>query len=85
MNEDAGQPWIEDFREDQNQHPSVPRINIPILYQSGWIYEMYHIGESRGTQMPMVVVIDKQGVVRLRTDWIHFDNTIDLIEELLYE
>lgn len=66
-------------------HPAVERINIPILYQASSAFNAFNIGYDYFTYLPMYVIIDKQGVVRMRSDWINFDNATDLIDELLNE
>jgi len=85
VNEDASAEWIEDFRIDPTRHPPVETLTVPILYNGLQAFEAFRIGATRGTMMPMIIILDKQGVVRLRMDWFNIDYAMDIIEQLIYE
>jgi len=80
--------WLLDYRDNQEMHESLDRIDIPIMHPANEAYERYRVGEEFGDWEPIYVIIDKQGKVRDRGGYPEFEwepTVVQLIEELVNE
>ncbi|MBC8465573.1 hypothetical protein H8D57_00960 [bacterium] len=66
MNTDSGLDWLLPFRTEYN-------LSLPIMYDLQEIDETFYMGFDHWVFPPLWLIIDKQGIVRIRDDGSIYD------------
>lgn len=85
LNSDAGLTWLNNYRNDQDMHYDVERINVPMMYPATQAYSVCEVGEQYGNWEPVYMVIDKNGIIRDRGGYPWWEDVNALIETILNE
>ncbi len=81
LNKNTGLEWLEPYRQGHNLH-------LPIMQHSDEAFTRFRLGRQFHTVEPLYTVIDRRGVVRLRS-WgqgsVSIEEVAELVRELLEE
>jgi len=73
--------WLDNFRQEYGLH-------LPIMGEAQEAFAKFRLGREYRTLPPLYILIDKQGVVRLRSlrqGSISLEEVVTMVEELLEE
>ncbi|MBT7788247.1 MAG: hypothetical protein HN757_05145 [Calditrichaeota bacterium] len=83
LNMDAGKEWLEQYRADPNQHHISENLDMPIMYDADSAFESHQVGWQWNSYPPCYLIIDQNGIVVSRQNYINVDTAAEVIGGLL--